>query len=100
MLLCGEHVAVSYGSEQKLAYTVEEAGELLSLSRAHMYRLLESGELGSILIGRCRRITQSQLAAFISRKESGSCQAELQLVTQISQARKGLKDSPHGQSSR
>ena len=49
----------------KLAYTVEETAELLSLSRAHVYRLLDLGELGSINIGRSRRITSGQLSQFI-----------------------------------
>ena len=41
----------------KLAYTVEEAAELLSLSRVHLYRRIELGELETIAIGRSRRIT-------------------------------------------
>ena len=53
----------------KLAYTVEEAAELLSVSRAHVYRLLDLQELASIYLGRSRRITVSQLAAFIKRSE-------------------------------
>lgn len=57
---------------QKLAYTVEEAAELLSLSRAHLYRLMDVGELGSISIGRSRRITRGQLDEFISRFEARS----------------------------
>lgn len=57
---------------EKLAYTVEEAAEQLSLSRAHLYRLIDSGELGSITIGRSRRITQGQLALFVARLEARS----------------------------
>jgi len=54
----------------KLAYRVEEAAERLSLSRAQVYRLLDRGELGSITIGRCRRITIHQLEDFVRRLEA------------------------------
>ncbi len=57
-------------SEPKLAYTVQEAADLLSLSRAHIYRLMEVQELGSVTIGRSRRITASQLVSFISALEA------------------------------
>ena len=57
---------------RKLAYTVEEAAELLSLSRAHLYRLIDLQEIGSVTIGRSRRITAKQLQAFINSLESGS----------------------------
>lgn len=56
----------------KLAYTVEEAAELLSLSRAHLYRLIDTCELGSVTIGRSRRITHSQLDAFLARLEAAN----------------------------
>lgn len=57
---------------QKLAYTVEEAAELLSLSRAHVYRLIELQDLGSIKLGRNRRVTAQQLQDFLQRLEAGS----------------------------
>lgn len=55
----------------KLAYTVEEAAGLLSLSRAHVYRLMDLAEIGSVTIGRSRRITARQLEEFLRRLESG-----------------------------
>lgn len=54
---------------EKLAYTVEETAELLSLSRAHIYRLLDQKELDSIQIGRSRRITRKQLQEFLESLE-------------------------------
>jgi excisionase family DNA binding protein len=57
---------------QKLAYTVEEAAELLSLSRAHVYRLIELQELGSIKVGRNRRVTARQLQELIQKLEARS----------------------------
>jgi len=63
---------VNGARDPKFAYTVEEAAEKLSLSRAHVYRLLDLGELGSISIGRSRRITANQLQAFLTALEQRS----------------------------
>ena len=57
-------------SREKLAYTVEEAAELLSVSRAHLYRLLDYEELESVRIGRSRRITSTQLRDYVRRLEA------------------------------
>ena len=58
------------GTAGRLAYTVEDAAERLSLSRAHLYRLIEAQEIGSITIGRSRRITARQLDEFVRRREA------------------------------
>ena len=52
-----------------MAYTVEEAAGLLSLSRASLYRLIDLGEIGTIRVGRCRRLTARQLDAFLEARE-------------------------------
>jgi excisionase family DNA binding protein len=54
---------------EKLAYTVEETAEMLSLSRAHIYRLLDQKQLNSIQVGRSRRIMHSQLEEFLRSLE-------------------------------
>lgn len=66
--LCPES-DMSNSSRPKLAYTVEEAAEMLSLSRAHLYRLIDLQQIGSVTIGRSRRITSTQLSQFISTLE-------------------------------
>lgn len=53
------------GSE-KLAYTVGEAAQMLSLSRSLMYELINAGKIGTVKIGRARRITKGQLDRFLS----------------------------------
>lgn len=53
----------------KMAYTVEEANTLLSLSRAHIYRLIDHGEIETIKIGKSRRVTSRQLDAFLLAQE-------------------------------
>jgi excisionase family DNA binding protein len=58
-----------YMNHSKAAYTVKEASKLLSLSRAFMYRLIDTGEIETIKIGRSRRITSKQLDAFLVAQE-------------------------------
>jgi excisionase family DNA binding protein len=53
-----------------MAYTVEEAGDLLSLSRAQLYRLIDCGDLETIKIGKSRRVTSRQLDAFLAGHEA------------------------------
>ena len=53
----------------KLLYTISEAAELLSLSRAHLYRLLQRGELASVSSGRSRRISDAALKGYVARLE-------------------------------
>lgn len=55
-----------------MAYTVSEAGQLLSLSRAQIYRLIDLGELASIKVGRSRRVTSKQLEEFLRCLEQRS----------------------------
>lgn len=55
----------------KLAYTVKEAAAKLSLSRSMVYGLILSGKIGSIKVGRARRITANQLAQYVAREEQG-----------------------------
>lgn len=55
---------------ERLLYTIEEAAELLSLSRAQIYRLIDTMELESVTVGRSRRITAQQLDAFVRSLEA------------------------------
>ena len=56
----------------KLLYTVEEAGGILSLSRTQIFRLIDLEELGSVKIGKARRISSEQLEAFVRSLEQAS----------------------------
>ncbi|MFZ4507043.1 MAG: helix-turn-helix domain-containing protein [Fimbriimonas sp.] len=53
----------------KLAYTVREAANLLSLSRSLVYELINAGKIDTIKIGRARRITAKQLADYVTARE-------------------------------
>jgi len=52
-------------STGRLLLTVEEAARRLGIGRTLMYGYLQSGELKSIRIGRCRRVTPEDLTAFV-----------------------------------
>ena len=56
----------------RLAYTVQDAATLLSLSRSLVYELINAGKIETIKIGRARRITAQQLDAYLQRCEGGS----------------------------
>jgi excisionase family DNA binding protein len=49
----------------RLLYRITEAAEVLSLSRAKVYELINSGALRSVRVGGVRRITAEDLAAFV-----------------------------------
>lgn len=52
------------------AYTVEQVAEMWGIGRDKVYLLLRRGELGSLKIGRSRRITEQHLAAFVAAHEA------------------------------
>jgi excisionase family DNA binding protein len=51
-------------------FTPIEAAKYLKISRSSLYNLIHRGEIGTISIGRSRRITEGQLRTFIEAKES------------------------------
>jgi excisionase family DNA binding protein len=51
-----------------LLVTVEQAAEVLSLSRSSTYELVLSGELPSIKIRKSRRIAVTALRAYVAQK--------------------------------
>ena len=53
----------------RLCYTAQEAGRLLGIGRTKVYELMASGALGSILIGRSRRIPADRLRQFVADQE-------------------------------
>ena len=52
----------------KLLLTIEEAAQVLSLSRSLLYDLLMSEQIISIKIGRVRRVPVSALAIYVERQ--------------------------------
>lgn len=57
---------------EKLLYRVDEAAQMLSLSRAKAYELIASGKLPSIQVDGCRRVSRKAMLAFIEGLELGN----------------------------
>ena len=64
----GRTDAANGGPAAPLAVRPEEAFRLISVSRAHGYRLIQSGEIASFKSGRARLVPLDALRAWIARK--------------------------------
>jgi excisionase family DNA binding protein len=53
---------------ERLAYSPDEAAELLGISRELVHDLLRTGQLGSVKAGRRRLIGRHHLAAFLANE--------------------------------
>lgn len=53
--------------QKKVAYSVEEAAQALSLGRSTVKKLIATGELASVRVGRRRLIPRSALESYIER---------------------------------
>jgi len=53
--------------EQHILLKVEEAAKRLQLCRATMFKLIGSGEIESVQIGRLRRVKPSALDDYVNR---------------------------------
>jgi excisionase family DNA binding protein len=54
---------------ERLAYSPDEAAELLGISRELIHDLLRTGQLGSVKAGRRRLIGRHHLEAFLAREQ-------------------------------
>lgn len=64
--------ATSASGTEPLLVRVEEAARLLSLSRATVYRMMDSGELPSVRRGTARRVLLTALREWIARQTASS----------------------------
>ncbi|MDV7137174.1 helix-turn-helix domain-containing protein [Williamsia muralis] len=51
-------------------HTVEETAELLHISRAHVFTLVNRGELTSVKVGRRRLISERAITEYVDRLET------------------------------
>ena len=57
-------------SEYPMLVTANQVARLLGVSRSQVYVLMKSGQLGSVQIGRSRRITKDQVLDFVRGLEN------------------------------
>jgi excisionase family DNA binding protein len=50
-------------------FTIRQAAQILNVSRTQVYKLIKTNELDSVKVGRSRRVTESQLVAYIQKLE-------------------------------
>lgn len=50
----------------RLLYTMSQAGEVLGFSERTIYRLVDEGQLASVMIGRSRRIRADDLQDYVA----------------------------------
>ena len=58
---------IAQNPDERLVYTVSEAGELLGISRAFAYELVARGELPVIRLGRRRLVPKVALLALVGQ---------------------------------
>jgi excisionase family DNA binding protein len=67
--------AVPVGNDERLVYSVAEAGALLGISRAFAYELVARGELPVIRLGRRRLVPKAALLALIALERTGEVES-------------------------
>jgi excisionase family DNA binding protein len=55
------------GMRPRLLLTVEEAADVLHIGRSKVFDLIRNGDLGSVKIGRLRRVPVGALDEFMAR---------------------------------
>jgi excisionase family DNA binding protein len=55
----------------RLAYPVNEAADLLGISRSQVYELFATGEVSSVKIGARRLVRHEALTGYLDRLEQG-----------------------------
>jgi excisionase family DNA binding protein len=71
--------------------TTQEAADLLNVSRPHMIKLLESGEISYHTTGKHRRVRFADLMDYKTRRDSASEQAMMLLAEQAQALRTGYE---------
>ena len=61
---------------------VAEVAQILNVSDSHVYRLIKSGELPSVRMGRSLRVKPADLDEYISNKTQGGTQPTVGLEDQ------------------
>jgi excisionase family DNA binding protein len=61
-------MTINNSQDNKFAYSIEEAAELLSIKRDSLYELIHTEQLGSFKVGARRLIAHRHLEAFIESK--------------------------------
>jgi excisionase family DNA binding protein len=53
-------------SDMPILFNANQVAKIMGVSKSQVYNLMNSGRLGSVSIGRSRRVTNGQMQDFIS----------------------------------
>lgn len=62
----------SLHTDLQLLLTVEEAAKRLRIGRTSMYRLVSTGDVETVMVGRLRRVPPECLEEYVARLRSGT----------------------------
>ena len=63
-------VNVTVRPDPRVLLSVEDAAERLDIGRTMVYELIASGELGTITIGRLRKVPVAEVTEFVERRRA------------------------------
>ena len=55
-------------------FTIKQVASMLNVSRSQIYTLFNTGQLGSVHIGNCRRVMDNQLEHYLSSLQDTTAQ--------------------------
>ncbi len=58
-------------SDLPMLFNAVQVAKIMGVSKSQVYNLMNSGRLGSVSIGRSRRVTNSQMNEFIDSLTAG-----------------------------
>jgi excisionase family DNA binding protein len=70
-------------SAEPLVYTVEQAAEILAVSRGTAYEAVRAGEIPSVRVGRCIRVPRHRLEELLGTPPNHDEPADNELVGKV-----------------
>jgi len=70
-------------ADGKLLLTVDEAADRLGIGRTLMYRLMSSGAVQSVTVGRLRRVPSESLSEYVAELRRGQAKSALAAILEL-----------------
>ncbi len=86
--------SVDEGAKPRLTYSVDEAANLLGISRNSAFAAAKRGELPSVMVGHRRLVPVKALERFLADLEGGSAKASETEATRTAQSMRHLNGPP------
>ena len=63
-------VNITVRPDPRVLVSVEEAAERLDIGRTMLYELIAAGEIGTVTVGRLRKVPVAEIADFVERRRA------------------------------